>query len=97
MICDFVNAIMFSSFSIPCQGRWTRIPHKYKKSPPEGKTNQPANDGLESGAKTTLCQPCFIGHKLQLTQTPDQKVRTVNLLLGCDFPVPDAYLFARVL
>jgi hypothetical protein len=88
---------MFSGFSNPCQGRTIRIPHHYKKWPLEGNKNRAADEGLESGAKTTLCQRCFIGHKLQLTQTPDQKARTVNLLVGSDSPFPDTYLFARVL
>src|ERR1035437_8930720 len=57
MICDFVNAIMFSSFSIPCQGRTTRTPPHYKKWPLEGKKNKTADEGLESGSKTTLCHP----------------------------------------
>jgi hypothetical protein len=55
---------MFSSYSIPCQGRTTRRPHQYKKWPPEDKKNQNADEGLESGAKTTLCQPRFIGRRL---------------------------------
>src|ERR1039458_9326035 len=58
MICDFVNAIIFSSFSIPCQGRKTRIRHQYEKWPLEGKRNKTADEGLESGSKTTLCHSC---------------------------------------
>src|ERR1035441_9439031 len=58
MICDFVNAIVFSSFSIPCQVRTIRIPHHYKKWPLEGNKNKTAVEGLESGSKTTLCHPC---------------------------------------
>jgi hypothetical protein len=30
------------------------MPHKYKKWPPAGKRNKTADEGLESGAKTTL-------------------------------------------
>ena len=62
------------------------MPHQYKKWPPEGKTNQTANEGLEPGAKTTLSQPRFIGHELQLTQTPEQKARAATLLLASDSP-----------
>jgi hypothetical protein len=44
MICDFVNAIIFSSSSIPSQGRMTRLPHHYKKWPLEGKKNRTATE-----------------------------------------------------
>ena len=73
---------MFSGFSIPCQGHPTRIPHQYKKWPPEDKKDQTTDEGLESGIKTTLCQPRFIGQKVQLTQTPDQKAPAATLLLA---------------
>jgi hypothetical protein len=76
MICDFVNAIIFSSFSIPCQGRTTRIPQQYKKWPPEGNKNKTADEGLESGAKTTPCQPRFIGRRLEANSRC--AVRAVN-------------------
>ena len=79
MICDFVNAIIFYSSSVPCQGRRTRKPHHYKNWRLGGKKNRTADQGLESGSKTTLCPPCFIGHKLQLTQTPEQKERAATL------------------
>jgi hypothetical protein len=82
MICDFVNAIMFSSFSIPCQDRKTHMPQQYKKWPPEDNKNQTTNEVLKSGGKTNLCQPRFIGHKLQLTQTPEQKAWAATLLLA---------------
>jgi hypothetical protein len=72
---------MFSSFSIPCHNRTTHIPQQYKKSPPEDKKNQTTNQALKSGGKTNLCQPRFIGHKLQLTRTPEQKARAATLLL----------------
>src|ERR1035437_4306907 len=65
MICDFVNAIIFSSFSIPCQGRKTRVPHHYKKWPLEGKKNKTADEGLESGSNTTLYHLHFIGRRLE--------------------------------
>jgi hypothetical protein len=44
---------------------------------------------LKSGGKTNLCQPRFIGHKLQLTQTPEQKARAVTLLLA-SLPAQDS-------
>src|ERR1017187_2888015 len=89
MICDFVNAIMFSSFSIPCQGRTTHIPQQYKKWPPEDKKNQTMDEALKSGGKTNLCQLRFIGHKLQLTQTPEQKERAATSLLA-SLPAQDS-------
>src|ERR1017187_2484076 len=65
IICDFVNAIIFSSFSIPCQGRKIRVLHHYKKWPLEGKKNKTADEGLESGSKATLYHPRFIGRRLE--------------------------------
>jgi hypothetical protein len=57
-----------------------------QKWPLEGKKNKTVDEGLESGSKTTLCHPSFIDHKLQLTQTPDQKERAATLLLASDSP-----------
>jgi hypothetical protein len=51
MIYDFVNAIIFSSLSIPCQGRTTRIPHHYKKCFPEGKKNRIADETWNQAPK----------------------------------------------
>jgi hypothetical protein len=62
------------------------MPHHYKKWPLEGKKNRTADEGLESGSKTTLRHPHFIDHKLQLTQTPAQKERAATLLLASDSP-----------
>jgi hypothetical protein len=73
---------MFSSFSIPRQGRMTHIPQQYEKWPPEDKQNQTTNEALKSGGKSNFCQPRFIGHQLQLTQTPGQKARAATLLLA---------------
>src|ERR1035438_1783536 len=58
MICDFVNAIIFSSLSTPCQGRTPRMPDHYKRWPLESKKNETTEEGLESGSKTTLCHSC---------------------------------------
>jgi hypothetical protein len=80
---------MFSSFSIPCQGRTTHIPQQYKKWPPEDKKNQTMDEALKSGGKTNLCQLRFIGHKLQLTQTPEQKERAATSLLA-SLPAQDS-------
>jgi hypothetical protein len=44
---------------------------------------------LKSGGKTNLYQPRFIGHKLQLTQTREQKARKATLLLA-SFPAHDS-------
>jgi hypothetical protein len=61
MICDFVNAIKFSSLSNPCHGDTIRITQQYMKWPPGGNKNKTPDEGLESGATTTACQPHFIG------------------------------------
>jgi hypothetical protein len=58
-ICDFVNAIIFSSSSVPCQGRMSRTPHHYKKWPLEGKKNKTADEGFESGSKTASASTAF--------------------------------------
>jgi len=59
MICDFVNAIIFVNSSVPCQGRRTRISHHYKKWTLEGKNNNTADEGFESGSKTASACTAF--------------------------------------
>ena len=50
------------------------------------KKNETAKEGLESGPKNSLRHPYFIDHKLQLTQTPEQKARAATLLVASDSP-----------